>query len=269
VLRKLIKENLGEGLPKSLPHGSIHCPVCAISKSTALNTLTSTKREIKQMEILAVDLIGPFEVEAVDGSKYLLTLRDTASGYCFVKPIKAKSDSNKVIMDTIMWLERVTSNKVLLLRSDNGGEFINKALGEFLANKGIGTERALPYHHYQNGMIERFNRTVQAMGRTVLIDSSLPKTFWCYAFQWAGHILNQIPNKASGKVTPYEALFQMRPHFDRFRAFGSHAYVHVPTEVRHKSTPRTGRGPSGNQQRMDVLDSLGKSICQLSPGDFC
>jgi hypothetical protein len=40
------------------------------------------------MEILAVDLIGPFEVEAVDGSKYLLMLRDAATGYCFVKPIK-------------------------------------------------------------------------------------------------------------------------------------------------------------------------------------
>jgi hypothetical protein len=67
------------------------------------------------MEILAVDLIGPFEVEAVDGSKYLLTLRDSASGYCFIKPIKAKSDSNKVIMDTITRLERITSNKVLML----------------------------------------------------------------------------------------------------------------------------------------------------------
>ncbi|EHS64765.1 uncharacterized protein PGTG_22484 [Puccinia graminis f. sp. tritici CRL 75-36-700-3] len=115
TLRKLIKEGLGEGLPKSLPHGSIHCPVCAISKSTAINTLSSTKREIKRMEILAVDLIGPFEVEAIDGSKYLLTLRDAASGYCFVKPIKAKSDSNKVIMDTITRLERITTNKVKLL----------------------------------------------------------------------------------------------------------------------------------------------------------
>jgi transposase InsO family protein len=133
-------------------------------------------------------------------------------------------------MDTITRLERITSNKVLMLRSENGGEFINKALGEFLTNKGIGTERALPYHHYQNGMIERFNRTVQAMGQTVLIDSSLPKTFWCYAFQWAGHVLNRLPNKASGKVTPYEALFQIKPHFDCFRAFGSYAYVHVPVE---------------------------------------
>jgi transposase InsO family protein len=142
------------------------------------------------MEILAVDLIGPFEVEAIDGSKYLLTLWDAASGYCFVKPIKAKSDSNKVIMDTITRLERIMANKVKLLRSENGGEFINKTLGDFLTTRGIGTERPLPYHHYQNGMIERFNRTIQAMGRTVLIDSSLPKTFWCYAFQWARHILN-------------------------------------------------------------------------------
>jgi hypothetical protein len=57
---------------------------------------------------MAVDLIGPFEVEGVDGSKYLLTMRDAGVGYCFVKPIKAKSDSNKVIMDTIMRLERIT-----------------------------------------------------------------------------------------------------------------------------------------------------------------
>jgi transposase InsO family protein len=105
-----------------------------------------------------------------------------ASGYCFVEPIKAKSDSNKVIMDTITHLERITANKVKLLKSDNGGKFIKKALRDFLTTRGIGTERALPYHHYQNGMIECFNQTIQAMGRTVLIDSSLPKTFWCYAF---------------------------------------------------------------------------------------
>jgi hypothetical protein len=91
-------------------------------------------------------------------------------------------------------------------------------------------------------MIECFNQTIQAMGRTVLIDSSLPKTFWCYAFQWAGHILNRLPNKASGKVTPYEALFQIKPHFDRFRAFGSYAYVHIPVENRLKLYTRALQG---------------------------
>jgi transposase InsO family protein len=241
-LRRLIKENLGQGLPTALPHGSIHCPVCAISKTTAVNPLSSTKRTINTMEILAVDLIGPFEVEAVDGSKYLFTLKDVSSGYCFVKPIKSKADANKVIMDTIVRLERLTKRSVKMLRSDNGGEFISKVLADWLAEKGIGTERALPYHHYQNGLIERFNRTVQAMGRTVLIDSSLPKTFWSYAFIWAGHILNRLPNKSSGKITPYEALFGIKPNFDRFRAFGSYAYVHVVKENRLKLDERAKQG---------------------------
>jgi transposase InsO family protein len=242
ALQKLIKDDLGHGLPKELPKGTIHCPVCAISKSTAVNPLSTTDRVVDRLEILAVDLIGPFEVEAIDGAKYLFTMRDVATGYCFVKPIKAKSDSNKVIMDTIVRLERITGKAVKILRSDNGGEFINKALAEFLTTRGIGTERALPYHHYQNGMIERFNRTVQAMGRTILIDSSLSKSFWNFAFIWAGHILNRLPNKTSGKITPYEALFRIKPHFDRFRAFGSYAYVHVTTENRLKLDGRALQG---------------------------
>ena len=80
------------------------------------------------------------------------------------------------------------------------------------------------------------------MGRTILIDSSLPKTFWSLAFSWAGHILNRIPNKASGKITPYEALYGVKPHFDRFRAFGSYAYVHVVKENRLKLDERARQG---------------------------
>jgi hypothetical protein len=64
------------------------------------------------MQNMAVDLVGPFEVEAVDGSKYLLMVWDAASSYCFVKPIKAKSNSNKVIMDTIICLERIIARNL-------------------------------------------------------------------------------------------------------------------------------------------------------------
>jgi hypothetical protein len=69
-IRKIIKEKLGSGLSVDLPAGRIHCPVYAISKRTKFNSLDSTNREVKRLDIMAVDLIGPFQVDSVDVGKY-------------------------------------------------------------------------------------------------------------------------------------------------------------------------------------------------------
>jgi hypothetical protein len=87
-------------------------------------------------------------------------------------------------------------------------------------------------------VIERFNRTVANMGQTVLSKSTLPKSFWGFAFIWATHLLNQMPNKTSGDKTLYEALFNRVPRFDGFCVFGSKAYIQVPPEKRRKLDDR-------------------------------
>ncbi|POW04639.1 hypothetical protein PSTT_10257 [Puccinia striiformis] len=241
-IRKIIKFQLGNGLPEEIPQGKIHCPVCAISKSTQVNPLTSTLRKIERLDVMAADLIGPFQVDSIDGGKYLLTMRDVATGYAFAKVLKRKNDANGHIINIITRLEQVTGKRVGTLRSDNGGEFSNQELFDFLALKGIAAEKSLPYHHYQNGMIERFNRTIADMGRTILIDSLLPKEFWSYSFVWAAHVLNRLPNKASGDKTPFEALFDRKPQYDHFRVFGSTGYVHIPHKKRQKLDDQALKG---------------------------
>jgi hypothetical protein len=237
-IQLMVKRQIGIGLPATLPPGQIHCPVCAIAKSTSLNPVSSSMRKSGRLEILCTDLMGPFPVETPCGSTYLLTLRDVASGYSYSQLLKKKDEANSVLIEIITTLEKQTGCQVKILRSDNGGEFANKVLGNFLTGKGIIAERLLPYHHYQNGVIERFNRTIADMGRTVLRDSKLPRSFWGFAFIWANHILNWIPNKTSGDRTPFEALFQRVPIFDGFRVFGSKAYIHVPVEKRRKLDDR-------------------------------
>jgi transposase InsO family protein len=164
-------------------------------------------RKPGRLEILCTDLMGPFPVETPSGGKYLLTLQDVASGYSFVDVLKTKDAENEVLIHLITTLEKQTGCQVKILCSDNGGEFSNKTLELFLGEKGIIAERSLPYHHYQNGVVERFNQTVANMGRTVLSNSKLPKSFWGFAFIWANHLLNRIPNKTSGENTSYKALF--------------------------------------------------------------
>ncbi|PLW49318.1 hypothetical protein PCASD_02641 [Puccinia coronata f. sp. avenae] len=233
-IHSLVKRQIGIGLPKELPAGHIHCPVCAISKSTSLNPVASSMRKPDKLDILCTDLMGPFPEATPDGALYLLTLRDAGTGYSYARLLKTKDEANKVLIEVITELETQTKKTVKVLRSDNGGEFANKILTNFLSGKGIIAERSLPYHHYQNGVIERFNRTIAEMGRTILSNSKLPQSFWGYAFQWANHVLNRILNKSSGEVTPFERMFGRPPRYDGFRVFGSKAYVHIPPEKRKK-----------------------------------
>jgi hypothetical protein len=170
-IRSLIKRQLGVGLPTLLPEGKIHCPVCAIAKSTSLNPVSSLMRKPDCLEILCTDLMGPFQVETPGGCLYLVTLRDVATGYSYVHMLKKKDEANGALMSIIPRLETQTGEKVKILRSDNGGEFANKALAKFLDDRGIIGERSLPYHHYRNGVIERFNRTVAEMVHMVLSNS--------------------------------------------------------------------------------------------------
>jgi hypothetical protein len=59
-IRLLVKQQIGIGLPKELPGGHIHCPVCAISQSTSLNPFASSKRKLEKLDLLCTDLMGPF-----------------------------------------------------------------------------------------------------------------------------------------------------------------------------------------------------------------
>ncbi|PLW33914.1 hypothetical protein PCASD_13881 [Puccinia coronata f. sp. avenae] len=242
VIRRMIAKNTALGLPDSLPPGDIVCSSCMISKSVNKNTLSSDQRTFNAMDAWNVDLIGPFETAAFGGGLYVLTMRDIGSGYAEVKILQKKDEALALLIDTITRMETYTKKKLKILRSDNGGEFNSKALASYLSSKGIIAERSIAYHHYQNGCIERYNRTLQDMGRTLLVDSSLPKPYWGFAFVWACYTLNRIPNTASGECTPYEKMFGLAPNLDRFRPFGAQAYVHVPAEKRKKLDDRAHLG---------------------------
>nr|GEU40635.1 retrovirus-related Pol polyprotein from transposon TNT 1-94 [Tanacetum cinerariifolium] len=55
-----------------------------------------------------------------------------------------------------------------------------------------------------NGMVERKNRTLQEMSRTMLNEQSLPQKFWCNAVDTSTYILNQILIRAILGKTSYE-----------------------------------------------------------------
>lgn len=66
---------------------------------------------------------------------------------------------------------KVESNK------DNGEEFIQKDLKEWLKEKGIKHEFSPTRTLQCNGVVERANRSITEMTRTMIADSKIPLDF--------------------------------------------------------------------------------------------
>ena len=58
--------------------------------------------------------------------------------------------------------------KIKHIRSDNGTEFKNTGLDDYLDELGITHELSAPYTPQQNGVVERKNMTLVEMARTIL-----------------------------------------------------------------------------------------------------
>nr|GEY07479.1 hypothetical protein [Tanacetum cinerariifolium] len=74
---------------------------------------------------------------------------------------------------------------------------------DHLKDYGIITRRTPPYTPQHNRVLERRNRTLLDMVRSMMSQTTLPNSFWDYALETAARILNMVPTKNVEK-TPYE-----------------------------------------------------------------
>ncbi|CAI7758998.1 unnamed protein product [Closterium sp. NIES-54] len=78
------------------------------------------------LAVMHIDLCGPFRVAAKDDSLYFLLLKDRKTRYVWVRLVAKKSDVLREFKKWLVVAERQTKKSVLMLRSDQGGEFIGK-----------------------------------------------------------------------------------------------------------------------------------------------
>ena len=106
--------------------------------------------------------------------------------------------------------------KIKKVRSDNGMEFKNANVDTFLDEEGISHEFSATYTPQQNGVVERKNRTLIEMARTMLDEYKTPKHFWAEAVEIAFHSTNRLYlHKLLGK-TAYELLTVNKPQVGYF-----------------------------------------------------
>ncbi|WVZ07780.1 hypothetical protein V8G54_021126 [Vigna mungo] len=110
---------------------------------------------------------------------------------------------------------------------------------EFLQANGILSQRSCPSTPEQNGVVERKNRHLLDVVRTLLLESHVPSRFWCEAISTAVHLINRFPSPSIGNESPFTRLFGHPLNYSNLRIFGCACYIHLPPHERTKLTTQS------------------------------
>jgi transposase InsO family protein len=106
-----------------------------------------------------------------------------ASLGCFF--LQEKSQTQDTLKGFLRQAQNEFGLRIKKIRSDNGTEFKNSQIEGFLEDEGIKHEFSSPYTPQQNGVVERKNRTLLDMARTMLDEYKTPNRFWVEAINTA------------------------------------------------------------------------------------
>ncbi|GKD22154.1 retrovirus-related pol polyprotein from transposon TNT 1-94, partial [Tanacetum coccineum] len=117
--------------------------------------------------------------------KHFITFKDDFSHYEYVYLLHEKSQFTNALKVFLNEAERQLDRKVKIVRSDRGGEYYGFGqcpgpFKEFLERHDICAQYTMPGTPQQNGLVERRNRTLMKMVRSMIHKSSLPKSLWIY-----------------------------------------------------------------------------------------
>lgn len=206
TLRKIREEYYWKNMVNDIKLYINSCEICQrnkIQRKTFKAPMVITSQSSEPFERVSMDLVSYSDISD-NNNKYILTLQDELTRYVQAYPIPDK--------------EALTVAKYLLhfcqhfgvpkrFHSDQGTEFMNKLMKQFVKFLGSSQTFNTAYHPQTNGALERFHGTLRdhiRMYHTRKLknwDQIIPLAIICH---------NTSLNTSTG-YTPYELLFGYKP----------------------------------------------------------
>ena len=121
---------------------------------------------------------------------YILTFIDDIMHYTKMFAIPHKSDAFAKFVEFRTFHKKQTGKAIKALRTDGEGEYVNAEMAAYLKTNGILHETTIPYIPQQNGVAERFNRTLIESTRAIMHSASIPDNLWAEIAATATYLRN-------------------------------------------------------------------------------
>uniref|UniRef100_A0A0N5CAE9 Retrovirus-related Pol polyprotein from transposon TNT 1-94 n=1 Tax=Strongyloides papillosus TaxID=174720 RepID=A0A0N5CAE9_STREA len=168
------------------------CEVCCSQKIKKIPHKKSTI-STAPLQLLFADIGFPKCGKGLgDYSCYLIVVDDFSKITC-VRSLKDKSalTVKDALEDIIVCLESACKQKVVQLRTDNGCEFKNSILSQFLLKKNISIQYTNVECPQQN-TAERYNQTLKLCTSTLMYTMNIPVMYWPEIIVSAAYLRNRI-----------------------------------------------------------------------------
>ncbi|UYV67624.1 hypothetical protein LAZ67_5001398 [Cordylochernes scorpioides] len=233
-IKKIRNENLARGLSLNNCSHSTDCVQCIQGKLTETPFPKKTEyRATETLQLVHSDICGPLPTNSLSGKRYFITFTDDYSRYTKIYLLKGKDEAYEKIKDYVISAHTEFGKNIQTIRTDNGREYVNRQVEDFLNQSGIKHQLTVPYSPAQNGVAESKNRSLMEMTRCMLFDSGLPQSLWAEAVTTANYLHNRIPSKATDK-TPFELWTNRKPSLKHLKRFGCKAFAYIPKIKRNK-----------------------------------
>jgi transposase InsO family protein len=139
----------------------------------------------KAFELLHMDLFGPTTYISIGANKYGFVIVDDFTRYTWVAFLVEKSDVFATFKTFIKRVQDKFKTTIKKVRSDNRSEFRNTRIDELCDEYGIMLQFSAKYTPQSNEQVERKNRMLIDMARSMLSEYNVSHSFWAKAINTA------------------------------------------------------------------------------------
>ena len=159
----------------------LNCDVCKSLKKQPITKTCESNQIYSLLERVVVDLIDFNKWSSINHHySYIFTAIDHYSRYALAVPIINKSaESTK---DAFIHILKIFRNPKSIV-SDNGREFSNELINNYLSEREIPYLHGHPYTPRHQGVIERFNRTLKRIILSEMRSRNVPEGCWSVVLQ--------------------------------------------------------------------------------------
>ena len=244
------------------------CETCIRAKSHRVSFPSSLNKSTKPFDLVHSDVWGPSPVNSSVGNRWFVLFIDNCTRMTWLYVLKTKGEVSHVFKSFFNMVQNQFNRNIKILRSDNGGEFVNYTLREFFHSKGIIHETSCVGTPQQNGVAERKNRHILETARSMLLEYEVPQVYWDHAVASAVYLINRMPSNVLNFQTPLQVLSSHVPISSVLnlppKIFGCVAFVHIQKHQRSKLEPCAERcvfvGYGQNQKGYKCLNPISQKL---------
>ncbi|KAG8703200.1 hypothetical protein FRC09_004302, partial [Ceratobasidium sp. 395] len=217
------------------------CESCIQAKMTVRPFPKESKTKVNKIgELIVTDVWGPSRISSISRYLYYISFTDVCTRYTNLAFLRHKDEALTEYKTFEAFLSTQKDTKILRVRFDNGGEFVNNDWKEHTAKTGTVLETTSPHSSQQNGIAERLNRTLLDHARAMMLECEAPKFLWSEAVAYACYLKNRIPTQLHGvfQPSPYEKFWGKKPEIGQLQPWGSKCYVLDQSGTRSKLDPK-------------------------------